>query len=392
MTDELADAILDWVDADDDPRTYGIESDLYELMTPPYSAKNGPIDSIDELLMVDGVTAELLYGEDANRNGLLDPNENDGTATLPNDNADGILDLGWSAYLTGYSRESNLRPDGTSKINVNQSLLTDLYDQMVEEEIDESIAQFIIAYRVYGAINVEPLDSTGLESANTTGDTQTDDALQRLAEGLARSLTGGGDGSVTRGGIDCTQGASTDIDSLFELLGAEVRGAVDGVETTLVSPFQIEPEGMAFLFENFTTSPVTRIDGRININEARLEVLIGIPGIAPDLPEAIVASRPVSEDGTLIADLLAQRQHTGWLLLEGLTDLTTMRLIDRYVTTGGEVYRLQVIGRFTGGGPSSRVEAVIDASEDLPKVLFRRDLGDLGAGYVLEQLQGATNN
>ncbi|MDA0282817.1 MAG: type II secretion system protein GspK, partial [Planctomycetota bacterium] len=113
MTEEVADAILDWIDDDETLRAYGAEGDYYSSLDPPYYAKNSNLASIDELLQVAGVTADLLYGEDANRNGLLDPNENDGDANAPFDNADGILQPGWAAFLTVNSRELNQRADGT---------------------------------------------------------------------------------------------------------------------------------------------------------------------------------------------------------------------------------------------------------------------------------------
>src|SRR5204863_189714 len=56
MTEEIADAIIDWIDADDNPRPNGAESATYSGMTPPYRCKNGPLDSIEELLLVRGVT------------------------------------------------------------------------------------------------------------------------------------------------------------------------------------------------------------------------------------------------------------------------------------------------------------------------------------------------
>ncbi len=388
MTEALADAILDWIDEDETPREFGAESDVYQGLVPPYFSKNGPLDSIDELLLVSDVTPELLYGEDANRNGLLDPNEDDGDLSLPLDNADGVLNLGWSAFLTTDSRESNLRADGSSKINVNQSLLTDLYDQ-IEPEFGEDVARFITAYRLYGATNVEPLEDTGVSSANTTGNSSTDTALKNLATNLAKALTGNAQGTVTRGGLDCSQGATTNIDSLFELIGAEVEAEVDGQPQTLVSPFTADHASLTLLFDNFTTNAATSIDGRINVNEARAEVLAGLPGMPTDLPAAIVAARPINPDGTPVEDVITQRNNTGWLLLEGLADLTTMRRLDRYLTTGGQVYRMQAVGRFTGRGPTARVEAVIDASQAPARIVFRRDLGDLGPGYSLNQLRPA---
>ncbi len=61
--DSIADSILDWVDADDNHRLNGAENDYYLSKFPPYHAKNGPLDSLDELLKVKGMTPELLYGD-----------------------------------------------------------------------------------------------------------------------------------------------------------------------------------------------------------------------------------------------------------------------------------------------------------------------------------------
>ena len=46
MTVELADAIIDWRDADDEPRSSGAESDVYLRYNPPMYAKNAPFESI----------------------------------------------------------------------------------------------------------------------------------------------------------------------------------------------------------------------------------------------------------------------------------------------------------------------------------------------------------
>jgi hypothetical protein len=104
---ELIAALLDWLDEDGDPRVGGAESeDYYNLLEPGYYAKNGPIDTLEELLLVKGFSAGVLYGEDVNRNGLLDPNEDDGDASFPfYDNSDGVLDRGIAPYLTVWSRE-----------------------------------------------------------------------------------------------------------------------------------------------------------------------------------------------------------------------------------------------------------------------------------------------
>lgn len=61
----IIDSILDWTDPDDDPHINGTESDFYENLPPPegpYICKNGPVDSMPELLLVRGVTPPILWG------------------------------------------------------------------------------------------------------------------------------------------------------------------------------------------------------------------------------------------------------------------------------------------------------------------------------------------
>jgi general secretion pathway protein K len=60
--EELLEAIKDWIDADDDVTGNGAEGAYYAGLARPYTAKNAPLDCIEELLMVKGVTRELFYG------------------------------------------------------------------------------------------------------------------------------------------------------------------------------------------------------------------------------------------------------------------------------------------------------------------------------------------
>ncbi len=59
--DALADAILDWRDPDPLERLNGVESDYYLAQDIAYPAKDGPLDTIDELLLVRDVTQDLFY-------------------------------------------------------------------------------------------------------------------------------------------------------------------------------------------------------------------------------------------------------------------------------------------------------------------------------------------
>lgn len=62
VTDQLADVICDFIDADDMVRLHGMEAAGYKrsgLQSGPF---NGPLLSVDQLLLVPGITEELLYG------------------------------------------------------------------------------------------------------------------------------------------------------------------------------------------------------------------------------------------------------------------------------------------------------------------------------------------
>jgi general secretion pathway protein K len=58
----LVDSIMDWRDPDDLHRTNGAENEYYRSLMPAYTAKNGPFDTVEDLLWVRGMTPELFYG------------------------------------------------------------------------------------------------------------------------------------------------------------------------------------------------------------------------------------------------------------------------------------------------------------------------------------------
>jgi general secretion pathway protein K len=65
-SDIIVDSILDWREAGDLARLNGAKSDYYQSLSPPYRAKNAPLDRVDELLLVRGVTPELFNSSPGN--------------------------------------------------------------------------------------------------------------------------------------------------------------------------------------------------------------------------------------------------------------------------------------------------------------------------------------
>ena len=61
----IINSVKDWLDSGDDDATTGLngaESEYYQSLDPPYSPKNGPMNHIDELMQVKGITPELFQG------------------------------------------------------------------------------------------------------------------------------------------------------------------------------------------------------------------------------------------------------------------------------------------------------------------------------------------
>ncbi len=61
---EIIDSMLDWRDVDKEHHLSGAEDEYYESLDPPYKAKNGNFDAVEELLLVKGFKPEYLYGSE----------------------------------------------------------------------------------------------------------------------------------------------------------------------------------------------------------------------------------------------------------------------------------------------------------------------------------------
>lgn len=408
MTTEMADAILDWLDADDDVREYGAEIETYDRYG--YEPANGPLESIDELLLIrpDLITPQLVFGFDVNRNGVLDGAEVAAAAENP-----GIHPLGWNAFLTVYSKESNLKANGDPKIDLNNGDLAALYDEIVENfdgNNAEDLAKFVVAYRMYGPKDAQnsPPASQGVAGSSTGKASQggqqgglqlnqqaTKQAAQAVGQALFKS---GSQEKVTRGGLDLSGGGKFSINSIYDLVDVEVSVSQGTTTSTLASPWTTSniANELPAVLDQMSTTNKKFINGRININQAREEVLKGIiasvpgfdedPDLAAQLTKTIVDNKMIDPGGAPLTDTIESRKTTAWLLTEGNVTIEQMRQLDRYLTTRGDVYRAQVVGFFDQGGPVARVEVLIDATQRPPRVIFQRDLTNLGRGFTPKQL------
>src|SRR5690349_19993406 len=108
MTQEAADAIVDWRD----PAGAAGTDALYSALPDSYVAKHADFATVEELMLVDGVTPQMMYGNDRNRDGVVDDAERTVAATTGTgsmfSNGDSA-DRGLIHYLTAYSAEPDTR-------------------------------------------------------------------------------------------------------------------------------------------------------------------------------------------------------------------------------------------------------------------------------------------
>ena len=363
MTESIADAILDFIDTDDIKRENGAESGDYSGKSPPYAAKNGPLDSIDELLLVQGVTPELLFGLDTNRNGVLDESEA-ALGDVSSTEAESVL--GWANYLTLYSKESNLTSEGLPKININANDLDQLYDDL-SSVLNDDWANFIIMMRLGTFEEGSPDEDDTLVTASFVP-LDIPESDEPDDENKFRSV----------------------IEMMDIILQAEDG---DGNVIFVESPLKSLPGDPSIILamQNLTIYEGTSVPGRINIRQAPRAVLSGIPGIGddPELLEELISYRKVDLEDPGFLDL--NKKFETFLLTEGMLGdgaIAKQRMIDLmpYINSGGHVYRAEIFGYFGDGRGTSRAGVVFDTTVPVPQILMWRDKSHLQTGYSIEAL------
>jgi DNA uptake protein ComE-like DNA-binding protein len=215
MDESIADAILDFIDPDDEPREFGCEREYYTQLPNPYAPTNGPLSSIEQLLLVRGVTPYLLFGFDQNRNGVLESSESSAaltgiqpgmanaigsmqatnTSSTGNATAESPPSLGWAMYLTLYSKERNLTSEGQPRVNINGADMSTLRTDLATA-LGDDVATFIIAYRTFGPAN----GGGGGGIPGITGGGSAIGGGQNPGGGRGNNANGQGNGGGGRGG------------------------------------------------------------------------------------------------------------------------------------------------------------------------------------------------
>jgi Type II secretion system (T2SS), protein K len=392
MTESIAEAILDWIDSDDETRQLGAERDYYASMPRPYAPRNGPLGSIEELLMVREVTPALLFGADLNRNGAIDGNEQNLTQMENVDNSTGQLNRGWAAYLTLDSAEANVRPDGKPKIDVNMDNLEELHKQLAEV-FSQDEANFIVAYRQGGPYDGDdsgkPVSSVKVD-LKQRGNVRLTTILDLIGVKTRIAKTNASSGGSPQGGKGENNqndlGGTQTAQPAPQSTGGGGSGENNNSRVVIDPAFPNERGAMQTylpkLMEFLAVNAAPMIPGRLNINQAPRALIAGIPNLPPTAVEQIIANRDVT-----IGQQRPEQKYETWLLQDGIVELAEMKKLMSLVTSGGNVYRAQVVGFFDEDGPADRFEVVIDATNAAAPVVRRKwSLRSLGAGYSPEFL------
>lgn len=108
------------------------------------------------------------------------------------------------------------------------------------------------------------------------------------------------------------------------------------------------------LLDEATTSTQPFFEGRVDVSEATLPVLMAVPGMDLTLAQKLVEQRA---NATATSN---RSVSIAWLLDGNLVTIDRLRLLEPYLTSRSDVYTLQVIGYRDSKSPVHRCTALLD--------------------------------
>ncbi|MBM3966158.1 MAG: helix-hairpin-helix domain-containing protein, partial [Planctomycetes bacterium] len=335
----------------------------------------------------------LWFGGDLNQNYRLDPIEVQLLERLSRSERGGTpsprpatnSETRWrplQRYLTWTQGERNERRDGSPRIYLNQPNLQQLHQQLTSiMPID--LANFVIAYRQFGpSVNdSNPVKSNTVKTNPGVGNPtkvsapSTTASETRLGE-TGKSTTGSSLESqpseipITSSEFvpDWNAPARFQLQSPLDLFavtvdipstaGTSTAGVAPGSSSVggspsagksarspkkvMKSPFSSDSGEVRNYLEKWLSettiveAPVR--EGRVDITDAPVEVLMGVPGIDAPLAQRIVQQR------RSLAATPEALESIAWLLQNGVVDIQKFREIEPFLTHRSDVYSVQSIG------------------------------------------------
>jgi len=336
MTSQATDSILDWIDVDENVTNGdGAESQFYGGLPEPYRSKNQPIESVEELNLIQGFMPlpnqrpqgdqpDLLFGIDRNRNGVIEQSEMARWGALAT-NSQGISsNRGIFPFVTVYSFDPNVDIQGDARVNVNVSAAGNGSNSSPNAVSKTGSA-------------------TGSNSAKGSGSGKAANPVAALQQVLQQTLGG-----------KAAQVAAA----------AQTRGPFRNL-FDFANKVGITSQELRLISDKLTWSSSTSIQGLINVNTAPQEVLLTLPGLTQTDVQSLIAQRQTADTSSIawVSDAL------------GLQKAAT---IGQLITNHSYFYSADIVAVSGDGRAFKRVRIVVDARTTPAQIIYRKDLTSYG--------------
>lgn len=320
MTLDVAAAIMDWRDEDNQATPGGAEADYYASLRPPSLPRNGPFQTVRELLMVRGVTRELLLGSEADQSQV--GGEKDENSPLP------LGEGGWARLLTVNSSVDNVSATGEDRVNVQTA---DEQSLAAVRGFTPEIARAIVAYRNQNRFQsvIDLLDVTAAQDQNRRG-AQVNPSVPQI----------GPDGQPLP------------------------QPAPNQPVSNPSGPRVISEQLLTDIADQLTVQSERSLPGLINLNTAPLDVLLCLPGMSRTLAHSIISYRQANGYFQNIAYALRVPGMTKEIL-KTMAPLLTVR---------SETFRILSEGRIDSSRVSQRIQEIVHVGlHSVATVSYRED-------------------
>lgn len=343
MTTQAADSIVDWIDTDENVTGGdGAESQYYMSLPEPYKCKNQPIETPEELSLIQGCDQLMLFGIDRNRNGVIEPAElNQGSA--PSTNSNGVsANRGIYPFITVFTAEPNVDLQGNARVDVNSG-----------------------ASAQWGA----PAAGNGSPSGSPKAAPQAP-AAQPGGGGKSPQAKGAGAGGAGAGGAQnqaLLRVLSTVLDSSRAqavATAAQSKGPFTNI-FDFAQKIGLSPQEIQLVADKLTFTTQASIPGLINVNTAPREVLLTLPGLQESDVDALVAGRQSNDTSSIgwVANVLQPKQSAQ---------------IGQFISNRSFFYSADIVAVSSDGRAFKRVRIVVDARQSPAKIVYRKDLTQYG--------------
>ena len=270
-------------------------------------------------------------------------------------------------YVTWVSGHRNVTRNGQARIFLNEPDLQSLHRQL-SLVWSTDWANFVIAMRQLGPSNTVAVAGSSTE------------LVQQWSPDFGKAAI-----FAFRSPLDLV-GTVVDLPpvSTSNPPGSSTSQASQ-VKRTLRNPFSSELSEvrnyLGRVLDDVTVEMSPISEGRIDVSEAPLEVLAGVPGLDLSLAQRMVQQR----SGSTNAMTTTQELDTiAWLL--NVVDLAKLKELEPYLTCRSDVYSVQAVGYRDGQSAVYRTTATIDARESPAQLRNQKVWHPWDRGFSIEQL------